>query len=378
MYKLIISMAVFATCFQATAQELSFEEQRHIHNIFANTDSSQVYFSYTYDYYNNWKKDLSGRYFDLEPAPVLRGLVEGVTAAPLDGLVDVSEYEDQAAEFAAHTNLRLEGGRPKFDIEDKDPQAMLNEKYAETHVVESMLSTVVDIPLEDINLSEAFALELAENIDYDHYHFQVSGNLVSKALEDTHISRKTLNEDKDYLLSVFDLREYGCDLMKSGVRDYFSKRPLKDRLANESIYLLSDIKFNDPEGLENAKGFFGRRPDALISQEAMYADHLIRASKMYFAFYREGEKTRLVFLSNLAMGSKFFTGAQGAIIRRNLLHGVGTTAKILNPIESLQGLFEDAQADINRKNACDSGLALGMVKYSQNLFEEFMYIVQDN
>ena len=376
-----ILLIALACCYASAsyAENIKFKEVNHKHNVFKTSDESQAYFSYTYDSFKNWQTKLSGQFFKLEPAPVIKGLVEGVSVGPVESLNDASDYEDQAAEFVEHTNFRLDGGRPAFDIKDKNPQELLEKKYNSTHVVEMSLSAVIDIPFEDIDLSQSFANDLAENIDYDHYHFQIPGTLVSNALEKSHIARKKLDENKNYLLSVFDLREYGCDLMKSGVRDYFSKRPKKDRLANGSIYLISDIKFNDPEDIKSTEKYFGKKPDALISQEAMYADHLIRASKMYFAFYKEGSKTRVVFLSNLAMGSKFFTGAKGLLIRQYLLDGVGVTGKAANKIiDGLSSLFADAEEDINKKNSCDSGLALGLKKYSQNLFTEFSSFVKEN
>ena len=396
--KVLITTLMMFSSAVAGANEISFTEVKGTHDVFKVSSDSEVNFSYTYDSFSNWKSKLSGRFFELEPAPVLKGLVEGVTAPTVSTQIDPSDYVDQAAEFAEHTKSRLEDGRPTFPLKEGDaPEALLEKRLKNTHVIEMKMSAVLDLPFENIGLSEELAQDLAENIDYDHYHFQVPGSLVSSALEDSHVARTKLNESKNYLLSVFDFRDYECAFMKDGITDYFSKKAEpgetdKGGLVNNSIYLLSDIKFNDSVELEKASAYFGKKPDGLISQETIYADHLIRASKLYFAFFKEEERTRVALLSNLALGSKFLSGTKASLIKPYLFNGVGGYGNLADKglkvkkaydklneeglSAALGDLFTDAEEDIERKNTCETGLALGLVKYSQNIFTEFSEFVK--
>lgn len=356
------------------APTLKFNEKEATFSLFQEMKSNQANFAYSYMPYPEWKIRASGKAFAMEVAPVLRGMTLGNVRLPNPEKIQSSAYKNQAAEFADVVNSRNEGGRAKIEKMSKPAPAMLTETEAATHVVEVKLSAVIDKDFNSLNLTAARVAGIAKVVDIDHYHFQIPANFVVAALEEDHIAYKDLDMGRNYLLSVFDLRDYGCAVMKNGIRDHFSKNPDKEKLRNESIYVISRVDLNSAQAMKDAEAYFGRRPSAVITQETIYADHLIRGAKTVFAFYPEGAKTRVVLLSNIAMGSKFFTGVKGTFIRQYLLSGIGGGAAgaVLNAKDSLSELISGATADVSDKNSCDRGLALGLIKYSQGLFQEFV------
>lgn len=369
---LLAPLAVMAGSPEAPV--LKFIEQNSGFSLFADKKVNEASYSYTYMPYPEWKTSASGKDFPMEVAPVLRGMAEGDVQIPDPVAVDASQYEAQAAEFAQVVNSRNEGGRSEIENSEEDPKSLLAKTENTTHVVEVRLSAVIEKRFETMSLTPENVTSMAEVVDVDHYHFQIPGSFVEQALEKNHIAYKTLDLNRNYLLSVFDLRDYGCAVMKDGIRDYFSKNAEKDRLSNESIYIISRVDLNSDASMQAAEKYFGKKPAAVITQEAIYADHLVRGAKTIFAFYPEGEKTRIVLISNIAMGSKFFTGVKGTLIRQYLLSGVGggATGAVLHAKDKLTDLISGATEDVGQKNSCDRGLALGLIKYSQGLFQEFV------
>ena len=171
--------------------------------------------------------------------------------------------------------------------------------------------------------------------------------------------------------------------MREGIRDHFSKGPEKKPLHNESIYMISQVDLNQPQDLALAAKYFAKPPQVVIRQQAVYADHLIRAANTVFAFFSEGQRTRAVLLSNVAMKSIYFTGGKGMVIRQYLLNGVtggvlGTaTGAYANAKDDLANLLSGATKDLSQKNACNRGLAQGLIRYSQSLFSEFVHFAQN-
>ncbi|MBX3019123.1 MAG: hypothetical protein KF767_14650 [Bdellovibrionaceae bacterium] len=356
------------------APTLNFSEKSENFGMFEDTKPNRASYAYSYRPYPEWKTQASGKAFAMEVAPVLRGMAQGGLRMPAPQTLSASQYQNQAAEFAEVVNSRNEGGRAKIEKMSKDAATMLAQSEATTHVVEVKLSALIDRDFNSMNLTAERVANMAEVVDLDHYHFQIPGSFVASALEEDHIAYKSLDLSRNYLLSVFDLRDYGCAVMKDGIRDYFSKNPDKEKLRNESIYVISRVDFNSSTDMQQAEAYFGRRPAAVITQEAIYADHLVRGAKTVFAFYPEGAKTRVVLLSNIAMGSKFFTGVKGTLIRQYLLSGIGggATGAALKAKDALTDLIAGASSDVADKNSCDRGLALGLIKYSQGLFQEFV------
>jgi hypothetical protein len=142
---------------------------------------------------------------------------------------------------------------------------------------------------------------------------------------------------------------------------------------NESIYMISNLDMNNAADIAGAEKFFGKRPDAVVTQEILYSDHLIRGAKTEFLFFNEGPKTRVVLLSNIALRSKFFTGAKGALTRQYILDGIsgGVTGTVLATKDAVSELLAGATQDVNNKNTCNRGLAKGLIGYSEGLFAEF-------
>lgn len=358
---------------------MSFSEKDENFALFAETKVNRASYSYSYRPYPEWKTQASGRAFAMEVSPVLRGMAQGGLRMPRPAVIDPKAYENQAAEFAEVVNSRNEGGRARVENLSKDPATLLAQSEATTHVVEVKLSALLDRDFNSMKLSAERVASMAEMVDIDHYHFQIPADFVAAALEEDHVAYRDLDPARNYLLSVFDLRDYGCAVMKDGIRDYFSKNPDKEKLRNESIYVISRVDLNNAKDMQQAEAYFGRRPAAVITQEAIYADHLVRGAKTVFAFYPEGAKTRVVLLSNIAMGSKFFTGVKGTLIRQYLLSGIGggATGVALKAKDALSDLISGASADVSEKNSCDRGLALGLIKYSQGLFQEFVNFTQE-
>ena len=89
---LVLCFGVGAFVCPSWASDLTIQEVKHSHDVFK-TSEGVAKLSYTYDSFLNWQKNLSGRFFDLEPAPVLKGLAEGVKASSSPSLLDVSDYE---------------------------------------------------------------------------------------------------------------------------------------------------------------------------------------------------------------------------------------------------------------------------------------------
>ncbi len=369
--------------------QLSYTEKDHFHDVFGSSQTNEAYFSLRDDYFKNWVSNGSGKTLSMDPAPGLTGLIKGIAAGTAPTMLNSADYQDQAREFVDAVNFRNQDGRPEVEMDEKTPEADLKAKLKNTHVVESVLSAVLDVPFQQINLDPSRILTLASAIDVDHFHFPVSGQVVLEALENHHSARAFVRPEQTYVLSAFDLRDYNCEVMENQINDYFSKRPERDRLMNGSIYVISDIQLNNAEDIEGFSRQVGRRPDRLISQKVIYASHLIRAANTYFAFYSEdgGAKTRVVLLSNIAMGSKFFTGKTGMVARRFLLNGVGSGVSgvvldakdaVSSTVDALGSLFSEAEEDTGRKNSCDKGLALGLTKYSQSLFTQFADYIGQN
>lgn len=379
MMKTILATLLLLPMMATAATKMTFNEKDVKFSLFQDMKINTANYAYSYMPYNEWITQASGKSFTMEVAPVLRGMTLGNVRLPQPEKIKTSSYKNQAAEFAEVVNVRNEGGRAKLEKMSKPAAQMLADTEATTHVVEVKLSAVIDKDFNSMNLTPQKVAGMAELIDIDHYHFQIPANFVVSALEEDHIAYKDLDMGRNYLLSVFDLRDYGCAVMKDGIRDYFSKNPDKEKLRNESIYVISRVDLNSAQAMKDAEAYFGRRPAAVITQEAIYADHLVRGAKTVFAFYPEGAKTRVVLLSNIAMGSKFFTGVKGTLIRQYLLSGIGggATGAVLSAKDSLSDLISGATQDVSDKNSCDRGLALGLIKYSQGLFTEFVNFTQE-
>jgi hypothetical protein len=329
----------------------------------------------------------------MDPAPVLTGLASKKISTPQMQRVNESDYAEQAREFAAVTNFRNRNGRNKADLQGKDPAVLLESAKRETYVVEFILSGLIDRPLQQMNIAPEKVSKLVEEIDIDHSHFQIPGTFVQDVLDEGHAEFANVKPNQKYLLSVFDMRDYNCDGMEIFVRDYFnrSSKPEKDRLHNSSIYVISQIDFNSAPDLEQASKLFGKKPDAIVVQKVIYADHLVRAGKTIFAFYSEGSKTRIALLSNIALKKSYFEGGSSTVTKDYILNGfkgslqskaisavvetyqsVSGKKAATQPNSQLSNRAQQARKTDAASNTCQRGLALGLIRYSQSLFKEFV------
>jgi hypothetical protein len=145
------------------------------------------------------------------------------------------------------------------------------------------------------------------------------------------------------------------------------------------------LKINDSADVDATQKILGKKPDAVVVQDVIYADHLIRGAKTIFAFYAEGNNTRVVLIYNLATRSKYFTGVKGTFMRQAILDGPngafgGLGGAVLSAKDGVSApkkggaaddLLADAEHDVNEKNTCERGLGLGLIRYSKSLFTQF-------
>lgn len=362
----------------STAMALDYEQKSHKLNVFAVNAPGKAEFSYTYMPYQDWVQKGSGGVLPMDVAPQFSALARGpVTTPPLQP-IDESRYtDDREQKFVQLVKERDRNGRPQPDLAGKTPQQKYAEAEASTYVVEFLMSTVMDHPVSRVNLTQQTVADLPSKIDVDHFHFQIPGSLVEDVPGAGSSLFAQIRPERNYLLSIFDLSEYQCAVMADGVEDYFSGKRDGEPLHNKSIYVISQLDLNGPGDLDRMAKYFGRKPDLVVRQQTLYADHAILGGETFFAFFSEGQRTRVVLLSELAMKSHFFTGAKGLVLRQYLLDGFtggplgAVTGKVLNAKDEVSNLLAGANADVSLKNACNHGLALGLIRYSQSLFTEF-------
>jgi hypothetical protein len=344
--------------------------------------------------YHEWATKEAGVQFPMDVAPTFKATVNLPAPTP----EDPSKFEDQAADFAEMINRNNQGGRnvveAKSDAVAKNQAEALANEEKETYVVESVLSTVINRPVSSIDIStEKFAKEVIPSVDDDHAHFRISGKMAINALDQNHIGGRLIKPDQAYLLSVIDFREYSCAFLKNSIRDYFARKSNqgeKRKLYKESIYMVSDLEVSkavagnvQPAEIAAVEKFAGKRPDLVLSQTVLYSDHLIRGGRNTFAFFGEGNQTRIVLISNLGMGRKFFTGTLGKQIRTKIMEGIGTKTAIAGqlyyePKKVLGDLLSGSTQDLAKKNACNVGLAQGLPAYSKQLFAKFATYMSKN
>jgi hypothetical protein len=374
----VIALAIAPMMASAAPLALKFEEAKSMTDVFAVKEAGKATALTNYMPYNEWKEKQSGKFFPMEVSPVLAGMLSGGVNMPAAVHIDPAAYKDQAREFAEVVNTRNQGGRPTIAPSPLPPQKRYAEDQAKTYVVQTVLATVLPRPLGQLKLNTENFASIIENADLDHYHFRIPGSFAVQALEKDHIAAKNMAPNTAYLLSVIDFRQYGCAAIRDGLRDYFSKEENKKKLMNESMYLISDLTMNVPADMAAAEKMFGKKPDAVLGQQVVFADRLIRGARTMFIFYSEGANTRVVLVSNIGMQSKHFVGTKGALARGVILHGIngsltGTAAVVYNsPTESLSRLLGVANEDVRNKNSCDRGLAKGLIRYAQGLFGEFL------
>jgi hypothetical protein len=373
--KIILIAMCFAPALGAAAPvPLKFQQATSMTDVFTVKESGQASILNTYMPYNEWREKQAGKFFPMEISPILAGQLAGGVAMPPATRIEASQYEDQAREFAEVVNTRNNGGRPALAPSPTPLQKRYSDDQGNTHVVQTVLSTVLPRSFSQLKLNTENFAGIIENADIDHFHFRIPGSFAVQALETDHIAAKGMKPNTAYLLSVIDFRRYSCAAMKDGLRDYFSKEDSKKKLMNESMYLISDLTMNVPADIAAAEKMFGKRPDAVLGQQIIFADRLIRGARTMFVFFSEGTNTRVVLVSNIAMQSKHFTGAKGALTRGVILSGIngGLAGAAIATKDAIGRLLGGANQDVREKNACDRGLAKGLVRYAQDLFGEFL------
>ncbi len=368
-------------------QELQFSETKIAQDVFVSKAPGQASFYILDQPYNEWKTKNSGQFFKMEVAPVIRGMATGgipQQAAPK--VIDASKWQDQAADFAEAVNLRNKGGRQVFEKPPGSaavsPDKMLAAEEKGTYVVQSVLSTVIDRPITQMKMTTEGFVEMTKNIDQDHTHFTIPGSFALEALEKDHVAARTIIPNQAYLLSAIDFRDYECQSMKTTLNDYFNKLSEKQRLYKETIYMISDMQVNNADDLASMQSYLGKRPDMVLGQTILYADHLVRGGRTVFAFFAEGNQTRVVLISNLALRAKYFAGSKTSKISRPIIMGGiggagwGVAADIGNAALNVvndggKSLLSKATLDLAKKNQCNRGLARGLIKYSQTMFSRF-------
>ncbi len=388
MKQLLLALCFAPALSAAAPAPLKFQEAKSMTDVFTVKEPGQASFLNSHMPYNVWRENHAGRFFPMEVSPILAGQLAGGVAMPPTVRIDSSQFQGddqkQLAEFAEVVNTRNQGGRPGLapSLTPTPPQKRYSDDQGNTHVVQSVLSTVLPRSLGQLKLNPENFAGIIANSDIDHYHFRIPGSFAVQALETDHIAAKGMRPDTAYLLSVIDFRQYDCAAMKNGLRDYFLKEDNKKKLMNESMYLISDLTMNVPADIAAAEKMFGKRPDAVLGQQIIFADRLIRGARTMFVFFSEGANTRVVLVSSIGMQSKHFVGAsirpdkaaKALVAQLTILNGIrsGVTGGLIAASDATERLLGGATADVNKKNACDRGLAKGLIKYAQGLFGEFL------
>jgi hypothetical protein len=403
----------------AETAKFGFSDQGDYRDVFQPLKPGEATFKTGDKKYKEWmaQQDQSGADFPMEVAPILAGRVAKNVRLPTPSQIDLSKkMPKQMAEFAKVVNDRNANGRMEIEPGVGTPEEQLDKERNSTHVIQTVMSSVSTRPLSEIVLSVERFSEMTENIDPDHYHYNIPGTLAIEALEQDHIAGRNFNAGKHYLLTVIDFRDYRCKVVQVGLREKFKRKPEKQRLKNDSIYLLSNLEVDNPTDKLHATKFFKREPSLVLSQSVFYADHLILAAKTVFLFYPEKDgNTRVVLLNNIAMKDTYFEGKLGEQLRDYIYYGIGDGAAgaIASTVEVVGDSYEAAQAgagkvidgvgnligkikggqkevtvskpedatsqakeDVKKKNVCSTGLGKGLIKYSMGLFTEFASFIK--
>lgn len=391
--KLALALVVLAHFQSALAAEkevkdLNFTETKIAQDVFAVKTPGDATFYIQEMPYSEWKTKAFGQFTTVEVAPILRGRVAGGVAlpAPQEGL-DPDKYEDQQADFVESIMMRNKGGRQKYESSDanvglSDEKALANDEN-NTYIVQGVMSTVVSRPVTTIKMTSEKFVELTKIVDNAHQHYVVPGSMAVDALEEDHISGKVIKPNQAYLLSAIDFRTYQCQGIKDYISDQFAKRPEKQRLFKDSIYLISDLQVNQAADIESVQKYLGKKPDIVMTQTMLHADHLLRGGKTFFAFFGEGDKTRLVLISNLGLQKKYMAGGESAKAARFvIMNGIegslkGAAANVGVGVYKawkegdISAATSKVTADILKKNKCKKGLALGLPRYAQVMLSRF-------
>lgn len=369
-------------------KDLNFKKTNIAQDVFAAKSVGDASFYIQEMPYLEWKAKAFGQFTSMDVAPILRGRATGGVALPTpqQGL-DPDKYEDQQADFVESVMMRNKGGRQKYEASDantglSDDKALANDER-NTYIVQGVMSTVVSRPVTTIKMSNEKFVELTKNVDNAHSHYVVAGSLAIDALEENHIAGRTIKPNQAYLLSAIDFRTYQCQALQGFISDQFAKRPEKQRLFKDSIYLISDLQVNQPADIESVQKYLGKKPDIVMTQTILHADHLLRGGKTVFAFFGEGDKTRLVLISNIGLQKKYMAGSQSADAARYVvMNGIegsakGAAADVAIGLKKawkegdLSAATSRVSADILKKNKCKKGLALGLIRYAQVMLSRF-------
>lgn len=333
--------------------------------------------------YPEWLAEQGGS-SALSVSPILEGKVAGQVNNPPTESVDAVQFDRLVQAFFATVNNRNAKGRRDFEFSSKDYSRLLEQSRNGSYVVETVLSGTVAKPISSISLDANYVLSLLQKADSSHQHHPISGKMAQNALEKDHIFLNQINQQATYLLSVYDFNSYSCGLLRA----FIATQASDDAQNKDVIYTMSDIQINQSQGFTDGQRMTGKRPDAVISQTIFFASDFIQGAQNNFYLYAEGDSTRVVFVSNIALKSKYFEGQKGAIARDVLLGGIRNTDSTIgiagtvvtatnNGFDSLKNLISGAEQDAEARNICNRGLAIGLIKYSQVLFEDFLIEIEE-
>lgn len=444
-----ILIAIAMTAAYADAPRLVFTDVEPTNaKLFESREVGSATYTHIAKPFLEWRQKHSGAQFPMDVAPVVTGRATGNIQQEKPTQHDVEPYmkkDERLARFVALVNVRNKGGRSegkKSEEEARNPnkKSTLEDVQKNRYVVQSMMSTVIDVPFSRLNLHPDRFMKIPSKIDMYHFHHEIPGSLVIDALEKDHSAATTIRPEKPYILSIVDFGVYNCDKLESHLGTYakLSGEPL----ANDSVYMISRIEMlTDPAPAEK---LFGKRPNAVIVQDVFYTDRILKGGKNIFAFFAEGprsEKTRIVSITNLGLNAKIFTsntvspiavpviflgingatqvdGVRGYVNLAGITAGgtaaaaaatvthAGRTAvdkagnviawatggekkervdvqkeidKQLGKKSAVANLIKKAKEKSVENNSCDRGLGQGLTAYSKVLFTEFVsYIQQPN
>jgi hypothetical protein len=412
MGKLISLMMGFAigSVSHAQSSTMTYVDMKSIADIFTVSGPGTVGFWQTAVPYAAWKANLAGAEFPMNVSPVYAGMASGGVSMPPPIKLDPSKFQAEEQDFANFVNSKNVNNQRTPPLKEPNEYAkdLLQEDEKKTYVIQTVTTTVVDRSFNDLQLSKERLTTIAKSIDKAHFHYEIPGNMALAALDQDSISGRNFDTQKSYLLSVLDFRKYVCEGFKFLIDIKFSYDKFsghnKQDLYNSSIYMVSDLRWNEPTDLTAAEALFKKRPTAILVQNVIYADHLAKGAENIFAFFAEGNKTRAVFVSNLGLSNFYFTGKKKELFTTAIFYGynaarkenrlvgladstgqayekgkqmVGNLISSSTPEPKKTGdddldFLDDAKKDMNDNNKCDRGFAIGLIAYSKGIFSAFV------
>lgn len=307
----------------------------------------------------------------------------------LDQLAIDPTWPTQLREFVESKNgllIKTENGFARPQLREdlaKDLASIQNRirsSLNDNQVIRYAMSTLASISFDKLPSSFKATLDLMLSLDQDHVHQIVPADVVNLALPADHHFLSRLNSEQDYLFSAIDFRRLDCAFASNAISIFNSLRNLSNfslgsGVSTRVIYLLSEVTVDSEQHHAWALKEFGRPADRVISQIVIYSSSVLRASLNHFYFFKKGDATQIVLVSDNAIGREHVGDSRiGSFVRPILFGGFGeespNSAGALST--SLRG-----QGARNSAGRCTKGVAMGLDKYFISKIEEVLEVLEE-